>query len=365
MEFGLGEDQRLLDESLRSLLDDAMPLEEVRRIAETETASDPAFRRQLIDLGISGMLVPEDYGGSDLSILDAAIVAEAFGYFAAPGGFLSAAVMAPLTLRLYGTEGQQSEWLPAMASGERRLAIAFGSLAGTNQPGDARFEAGHLTGELSGAIDPGDATDILVFQADGAVALAPLDDAGAAVTLRRTIDRTRPMADIRFDGVSAEILDGANDPKAAAVSVLDAGRVMLAADILGACQSMFDKAVDYAKVREQFGRKIGGFQGVKHQCADMVTMLEPCRSLVWYAAHAQDAVPEERRVVACHAKAHLGEVGRDVATLATEIHGGMGFTDLLGLHYWFKRVSYDRPTLGGPERCRREAAEAEGLVAVE
>jgi alkylation response protein AidB-like acyl-CoA dehydrogenase len=92
----------------------------------------------------------------------------------------------------------------------------------------------------------------------------------------------------------------------------------------------------------------------------MAAMLEPARALVWYAAHAQDALPDDARVLACHAKAHLGEVGREVSRMATEVHGGMGFTHELGLHYWFKRLSANRQLLGGPARCRRDAAALQG-----
>jgi alkylation response protein AidB-like acyl-CoA dehydrogenase len=123
---------------------------------------------------------------------------------------------------------------------------------------------------------------------------------------------------------------------------------------------MLDRAVAYAQQREQFGRPIGSFQAVKHMCAEMAAMLEPARALVWYAAHAQDAVPDEARVLACHAKAHLDEVGREVARMATEVHGGMGFTHELGLHYWFKRIGANRQLLGGPEQCRRAAGALEG-----
>ena len=144
--------------------------------------------------------------------------------------------------------------------------------------------------------------------------------------------------------------------------VLDAGRVMLAADTLGAAQPMFDQAVAFAKERVQFGRVIGCFQAVKHTFADMVTVLEPCRALVWFAAHAQDALPDEARLAALQAKAHLDDVGRDVARMATEVHGGMGFTDLLGLHYWFKRIGFNRQMLGTPERCRDEAAVVQGWI---
>ncbi|MDP1556185.1 MAG: acyl-CoA dehydrogenase family protein [Hyphomonas sp.] len=141
-----------------------------------------------------------------------------------------------------------------------------------------------------------------------------------------------------------------------------AGRVILAADSLGAGQAMIEKAVDYAGQREQFGRLIGSFQAVKHMCAEMAARHEPCRSLVWYAAHAFDAVPKEASLVACHAKSHTGEVHRFVARTSTEVHGGMGFTDLIGLHYWFKRIGFDRQVLGGPETVRAEAAALQGWI---
>src|SRR3546814_16627947 len=127
---------------------------------------------------------------------------------------------------------------------------------------------------------------------------------------------------------------------------------------------MIEKAVDYAGQREQFGRLIGSFQAVKHMCAEMAARHEPCRSLVWYAAHAFDAVPNEASLVACHAKSHTAEVHRFVARTSTEVHGGMRFTDLLGLHYWFKRIVFARPVLGGPEAVRWEAAAQIGQAAV-
>jgi alkylation response protein AidB-like acyl-CoA dehydrogenase len=133
--------------------------------------------------------------------------------------------------------------------------------------------------------------------------------------------------------------------------------------MLGASGAMLDKAVAYAKERRQFGRLIGSFQAVKHLCAEMAAELEPCRALVWYAAHAASAAPAEASLTAAHAKAHLSEVSRFVARTATEVHGGIGFTDLLGLHYWFKRVGLDRQLLGGPERLRHLAATMQGLAA--
>ena len=123
---------------------------------------------------------------------------------------------------------------------------------------------------------------------------------------------------------------------------------------------MLEKAVAYSKDREQFNRPIASFQAVKHMCAEMAARLEPCRALVWYAAYAQDNVPEEAGLMARLAKAHVSEVGKFVARTATEVHGGMGFTDLLGLHYWFKRIGANRQLLGGPQALRAEAAKLQG-----
>ncbi len=362
MEFGLSEEQRLFDEAVRGFLADRVPMEERRRLAEGE-GFDPSLWNGLVELGLTGVLVPERFGGSGLGVFDAALVAEALGAAAAPAPFAGPAVMAPLALLAAGDAAQQGRWLPAIAAGDMRIAVAFAGLAGTAGAGDLRLDGPRLHGTVRGVMDAAGASHILTVADDGRMALLPVSSAGVEVSMRRSLDRTRALADVAFAGAEAEPLQAANDPLAAARRVLDAGRVMLAADTLGACQHMVDEAVAYALQRVQFGRVIASFQGVKHTCADMVTTLEPARSLVWYAAYAQDAVPDEARMAACHAKAHLGEVGRDVSRHATEVHGGMGFTDLLGLHYWFKRVAFDRQVLGSPERCREEAAAAQGWIA--
>ena len=150
--------------------------------------------------------------------------------------------------------------------------------------------------------------------------------------------------------------------RSACLRTIDIGRVIVAADALGAVQNMLDQSVAYAMQRERFDRAITSFQAVKHMCAEMAAEIEPSRALVWYAATAIDELPSEARLTACHAKAHLAEVGQFVARTATMVHGGMGFTDLLGLHYWFKRIGFNRQILGGPESVREEAARAQGLA---
>lgn len=345
MEFALSEEQRLLADSLRDLLADRIPIEALRRHAEIGNGFDQDLWDSLVELGLPGLLVPERFGGAGLGVLDAAVAAEVLGGAAAFAPFAGSLVMATLAFVHGATEELQDAWLPRIAAGEVRFGVGF------SRDGE-RAEA---------AIDAGAPTHLLMYLPDGNAAVLAAED--VSMQMHRSIDRTRPVTDVTFDLGRAVMLDAANAPAAAMQRVLDAGRIMLAADTLGAAQHMFDHALAFVKQRTQFNRVIGSFQAVKHQFADMVTMLEPCRAMVWYAAYAQDALPNEARLTALQTKAHLGDVGRDIARMATEAHGGMGFTDLLGLHYWFKRISFNRQMLGGPEHCREEAARLQGWIA--
>jgi alkylation response protein AidB-like acyl-CoA dehydrogenase len=201
----------------------------------------------------------------------------------------------------------------------------------------------------------------LVADTNRALYLVKANAPGLERRLHNTIDRTRRVGELVFNNVAADPLPGSSDPEVCA-SVIDAGRIILAADTLGAAQNMLNQAVAYSLQREQFGRVIGSFQAVKHMCAEMAAELEPCRAMVWYAAYAFDAIPDEARLTACHTKAHLSETGQFVARTATEVHGGIGFTQELGLHYWFKRIGANRQLLGGPEKLREEAAELQDLI---
>ncbi|MBV9249398.1 MAG: acyl-CoA/acyl-ACP dehydrogenase, partial [Acetobacteraceae bacterium] len=332
MEFALTLEQRQFDDSLRSFLADRLPMEHLRAITERGDGFDAPLWEGLGELGLLGLLAPERLGGAGLDVLDAAVAAEALGHAAAPVPFTGAA-MAVLALTLSGSQALQDEYVPRIASGEARFAVAFARLAGQTGAAHAVLEGDRLSGQIAAVMDAGAATHLLVYLPDGTAALA--ETAAMNLRMHRSVDRTRPVTDTSFENVPAQRLDAANQPLAAAKRVLDAGRVLLAADTLGAAQRMLDRAVAFAKERVQFGRVVGSFQGVKYMLADCVTMLEPCRALVWHAAYAQDALPDEARLMACHAKAHLGDIGREVARITTEVHGGMGFTDLLGLHYWF------------------------------
>ena len=353
MDFGLSEEQALLQDSVNRCLEDNAGLDRVRRIASGDEG-DAAVWEVLCDLGAGALLVPEAHGGVGLGPLDAALFAECLGYHCAPSPFLGSAVLGPLALSLAGDRGDR---LARLAAGELRIGVALGEAVAARADAGIASSAGRLTGKALFVIDP-EADEFLVADRTGRLFLAP-----AAATRRRpapTIDRTRPTCELILDGAPATLL---SENPALLEGLIDAGRVMLAADTLGAAQNMLDQAVAYAKERHQFNRPIGSFQAVKHLCAEMAAALEPCRAMVWYAAHASTALVDEAHLTACHTKAHVAEVGTFVARKATEVHGGMGFTDLLGLHYWFKRIGFNRQMLGAPELVREEAARAQQLTA--
>ena len=360
MRFGLSEDQRLLQDSVTRALEALCPLERVRRFAEQNEIVAADVWEGLTDMGLPGVLIPEEHGGLGLGLLEAALAAEALGRAVAPTPFLGSAVLAPLALMRGGSAEQQAKWLPKLAAGEVTAGIAISEpVAGAREGAGVDAKDGQLSG-LSMFVIDGPGADLFVV-ADRAGGLHLVDSKAAGVTCENlgTIDLTRRVGKLTLKDAPAEALPG----EGALEALRDAGWVMLAADALGAADAMLAQAVDYAKERKQFGRVIGSFQAVKHLCAEMAAEIEPSRALVWYAAYAFDAVPEDASLTAAHAKAHLSEIGRFVARTATEVHGGIGITDLLGLHYWFKRLGLDRQLLGGPERVREAAAQMQGLAA--
>lgn len=360
MEFGLSAEQLLLQASVREFLDRHGPLERVRRHCEERQERADDVWRGLCELGIAGLIVDEQHGGAGCSLLDAALVAEALASRVAPVPFVAAAVLAPVAIGVAGSEQQQSRWLPEIAEGRMVVGAALSPAAGSRASDSVRAVDGRLRGRAMFVLDF--AADKYLVADDGRrLYLVDADHASLRRRRLHTIDRTRSLGELELNDTPAELLEGSADPNVCA-RLLDAGRILLAADTLGAASAMLDRAVAYSKERVQFGRPIGSFQAVKHLCAEMAAELEPCRAMLWFAAHAFDALPEEASLNACHVKAHLSEVGTRVARTSTEVHGGIGFTDELGLHLWFKRIGANRQLLGGPDQLRELAAQLQGWV---
>jgi alkylation response protein AidB-like acyl-CoA dehydrogenase len=310
----------------------------------------------LTELGVPALLIAEEHGGIGLGALDAAIVSEALGYHATPNPFVWTAVMAAAALG--ADDSANADLLSAIVTGSARIGIAFGEAIGARGDAGVAVRGDAISGTSLFAFDAA-AEAYLVADPSQHLFLVRADAAGLQRKHLTTVDKTRRTVELTYNDTPATRIS--DDPEVF-LRALDLGRVMLAADTLGAAQYMLDQAVAYARERHQFGRPIATFQAVKHMCAEMAAHLEPCRAMTWFAAHALTELPDEARLTVCHTKAHLAEVGRFVAKTATEVHGGMGFTDLLGLHYWFKRCGANRQWLGAPELVREEAAVLQGLA---
>jgi alkylation response protein AidB-like acyl-CoA dehydrogenase len=362
MEFGLSEEQRLLQASVQKFLEDASDLDVVRKIAEGDKDAALQLSGGLLELGISGVIVPEAYGGLGLSLLDAALIQEMLGRFVTPAGFASN-MMAAAGILASGTEEQKQAWLPRIAGGTCQFGIAVSERTGAREQAGVTEKDGALSGKALFVTDIETATDFIVADDQGRLHVVSGGAEGVSKTRLATIDTTRRLGEVIFKSVQAEHLPTENVAGAACDKMIAVGRILNAADTLGASQMMIEKSVDYAKERKQFNRVIGSFQAVKHLCAEMAAELEPCRSLIWYGAHTFDTEPGETNLMAAHAKSHLAEVGKFVSRTATEVHGGVGFTDLLGLHFWFKRIGVNRQLFGSPEQARIEAARLQGWAA--
>ena len=360
MYFGLSEEQKSLEENIHRFLEDNASLDVIKAVANGESEKAQQVHQGIIDLGLSGLVVPEEYGGLELNMLFATVVASALGSGTAPVPYAGSYVMAPIAINLGGDVQQKSNWLPKIAGGECVIGVGLSEYVGAREDSGIEFSNGKLSGRCLFLIDGKDADAYLLADKSGQLYLVDSSSSGITVTELTTVDKTRTSIELVLDKVDAEILPNSSN-KEVIEKVLDAGRLMLAADTVGAAQVMLDKSVTYSLERKQFGRLIGSFQAVKHMCAEMAAELEPCHSMIWHAAHCQDNIPEEARLMACQTKAHVSEVGKQVSKTATEVHGGMGFTDELGLHYWFKRIGLNRQLLGSPELIREEAGKLQGF----
>ncbi len=357
MNFDLSEEQEMLQETLKQYLERECPATRLREIFDGDTGHDPALWKGLIEMGIAGLAVPDEYGGVGLEILDLAVAAEILGYQAAPGPFFGH-VLAALALCEGGSEEQKKTWLPRLVAGDSVGTIALADGGGLWQPEEWTLSA---EGTLSGSkphVPFASISDLIVVGVQGGgLVLVERDASGLSFESLPGADRTRRLEEVAFEGTPCEVMP---EGVRAAGRVRDVALILLAADAFGGASRCVEMAVEYAKTREQFGVTVGHFQGLKHQLANMAVDVEPSRGLYWYAAHAMDYVPDEAERSAAIAKAHITDRFMQVARDTVEAHGGIGFTWECDVQIWFKRAMFDRAFLGTPDVHRTRAADLAG-----
>ena len=354
MDFDLTDEQYMLKDTVRRFYSTEVPTTRLLEIYNANEGLDRELWNRSAELGLAGLLVPEQYGGVGLELLDLAVVSDAMGYCAAPGPLLGHSLLT-LALALGGSDEQKARWLPGLASGELVGSIAFGEEGDAWQPEQWRLRAsdGRLSGTKKNVLFPSDADLFLVGLEDGGLALVEKAAPGVSVQEWDGVDRTRRIGGLSLDDAPCAPLPC---DSTVAERVRDAGLIALAADAYGGAHRSVELTVDYASERVQFGKTIAHFQGVKHQIADAATEVEPARALVWYAAYAFDHRPEEAPRLAAIAKAHLAEMYVNASRTMVMLHGGIGYTWEFHCQFWLKRAMFDRNYLGSPSVHRERAA---------
>jgi|TARA_B100001093_G_scaffold215471_1_gene206730 alkylation response protein AidB-like acyl-CoA dehydrogenase len=362
MYFGLSEDQVFFQDNVKKFLDAEAPLDVIKKIANGNHKNiKDELHQGLINLGISNILIPEENGGLGLDLLFAVAISQSLGACVAPLPYTGPYVLAPIAIKHGANLEQKNRFFEGMSNNSINFAVGFSEYFGSRDSSGLTFSKNKVSGKTLFVMDYEYASHVMICDNAGKIGIVCLNSQGIDTIELTTVDKTRTYKEMHFNNTPVEILENSENSSTAINQSIDAGRINLAADSIGASQSMLDKAVEYSKERKQFNRVIGSFQAVKHMCAEMAADLEPCYSLVWHAAHSFDNNEKDSRLMACHAKSHVSEISKMVSKKSTEVHGGMGFTDLLGLHYWFKRIGLNRHILGSPEIVRKEAARVQGL----
>lgn len=377
MDFGLSEEQEMLQRSAREFLTQECPPTFVRELYKDEEGFSRELHRKMAEQGWTGLLVPENYDGLGLTMLDMALLLEEMGRAVVPGPFFFSSVLFTLALMQGGTAAQKKAWLTRIATGETVGTLAF-------LEADDRLDAAGVTLKAKKTRDEYVLSGTKMFVPFAAVADALLvvartggkgeegvslflvdrESPGLTVKSLDVFDRTRRVHEVELKNVvvpKTALVGGEGQGWKIMSRLLDAACVALAADSLGGAQKALEMAVEYTKVRTQFNRPIASFQALKHMAAEIASEIEPARALVWYAAHAFDALPREASRAAALAKARLSDVYARTTNRTVQMHGGIGFTWEHDMHFWFKRAKWNEFAFGDATYHRERLAQLEGF----
>ncbi len=371
MNFAFSEEQDELRKAVRRFLEDKSPETEVRRLMDTEDGYDLAVWRQMADqLGLQGLTIPERFGGSGFSYVELVVVLEEMGRALLCAPYFSAVALAANLLLVSGDEAAQADYLPSIADGSKIATVALAEASGRWDEEGVTVAASrsgddwHVSGEKLYVLDGHAADLVLVAARTGAgVSLFAVDKAAAGyqATSLSTMDQTRKQAKLTFDSTPARLVGVEGEGWAAISKMLDLAAVALAAEQVGGAQKVLEMAVEYAKVRVQFGRPIGSFQAIKHKCADMLLEVESAKSAAYYAGWAAAEDSDELPVVASLAKSYCSEAYFHATAENIQIHGGIGFTWEHPAHLYFKRAKSSELLFGDPTYHRELLAQRIGI----
>ena len=367
MKFCFTDEQEQFRTVLRRFFAKKSPTTEVRRLMATDKGWERETWKQLNnDLGLSAVHIPETYGGQGFGFVELAIVLEEMGRSLLCAPYFSSVALAATAILNAGTEQQKQALLPGIAAGDTIATLAFTEdnggwdSAGIEMTATLAGGGYRLDGVKSFVLD-GHTADLIVVLArqpgsngdDGLSLFTVAGDApGLERRLLKTADMTRKQARLKFQSVQAELLGEAGGAAVPFAKTLDQAAVCLANEMAGGAEKLRESAVDYAKMRMQFGRPIASFQAIKHKCADMLVDVELAKSAAYYAAEAAAENDADLSAIASLAKACTADAYMQTAIHTIQIHGGIGFTWDNDTHLWFKRAKSSEVFLGGPNYHR-------------
>jgi alkylation response protein AidB-like acyl-CoA dehydrogenase len=371
MNFAFSEEQEELRKTVRAFLEAKSSEEAVREQMETDNGFDAAVWSQMGEqMGLQGLAIPEEFGGSGYSYVELGVVLEEMGRALLCAPYFSTVVLAANTLIHSGDDAAKAKYLPGIAAGETVATLAFTEPsgkwdeAGITMPATSSGSGWTLSGTKMFVIDGHTAGLILVAaRTANGVSLFAVDAnaAGLTRTALSTMDQTRKQAKLEFDNTPAELIGAEGEGWKVLSTVLDLAAVGLAAEQVGGAQKVLEMAVDYAKVRVQFGRPIGSFQAIKHKCADMLLEVESAKSAAYYGMWCAAEMNEELPSVASLAKAYCSEAYFHATAENIQIHGGIGFTWEHPAHLYFKRAKSSELLFGDPTYHRELLAQRIGI----
>src|SRR5215813_13991427 len=379
MNFGFNEEQELLRSTARKFFENECASETVRKLMDGSEGITPELWKKLAEQGWLGLIAPEEYGGMALGIVDLVVLLEEMGRAVVPGPFFSTVLLGGLALLEAGTEAQKKAWLPKICAGEARATLAWMEpsaemgAAGITLSAVAKGAGFTLNGTKLFVHDAHTA-DVIVVAARTAsgqnpeegisLFLVPRSTPGVSVTLLPTMDQTRKLCEVTLSNVDlgGDAIMGASGAGWKPLArVIDRATVGLCAEMCGGAQKVLDMTVEYAKIRQAFGRPIGSYQGVKHRAADMLVDVENSKSITYYAAWAMDEGVPEGPLAVSMAKAYVSDAYRRVAGAGIQLHGGIGFTWEHDLHLYFKRAKGSEFTFGDATWHRERVAQLVNL----
>jgi alkylation response protein AidB-like acyl-CoA dehydrogenase len=356
-----------LRESTRRFLEQRSSAQDIRRLLESQHTYDPAVWEQLAQqLGLPGIAIPEEYGGSGYGFIEQVIILEEMGRALLSAPYFSSVILAATALLESGDEAACRELLPGIADGSTVATLAWVEKLGA-WDATARIDASaaptadgwSLTGHKTLVLDGTTASLVLVVAntpAGPSLFAAVPGTAGVTSRLLKTLDSTRAFADIEFDGTPVRLIGADGAAGAILERTLQIAAVALAAEQIGTAERCLQISIDYSKLRIQYGRPIGSFQALKHRFADLLLEIETAKSATYHAAAAAAAADPELPLVSSMAKASASDALVHAASEMIQFHGGIGFTWEHDAHLYFRRAKITEQFLGSPQMHREVVA---------